>query len=253
MTWEPDVYLAFAGERTRPAADLLARVRNVAPARVVDLGCGPGNSAALLAARWPEASIDGVDSSDAMLEQAKASGVKARWIKADLADWTPRKTYDVIFSNAAFQWLPDHGALLPRLFSFVKPGGSFAFQVPSNFGAPSHVLMREVAQEGPWAHKLGHVREASVLPAEAYYDIFSPCCRTLDIWETAYLHVLEGEDPVFRWVSGTGLRPFLQALGDTEQEAFSDAYRARLRNAYPKRADGKTLFPFRRLFVVAER
>jgi len=253
MSWDPKKYLSYADERTRPAADLLARVANDAPVGVVDLGCGPGNSTALLAARWPHAWIDGVDSSDAMLEQARRSGVRGHWILADLASWTPEATYDVVFSNATYQWLPDHRSLLPRLFGFVKPGGTFAFQVPCNFNAPSHVLMREVAQSRPWAAKLRNVREASVLGADAYYDILSPLSRTLDIWETTYLQVMQGDDPVFDWVSATGLRPFVQALDETERESFTQAYRLRLRHAYPKRAEGKTLFPFQRLFAVAVR
>jgi trans-aconitate 2-methyltransferase len=251
MTWDPKTYLSYADERTRPAADLLARVADTAPERVADLGCGPGNSTALLAARWPGAAIDGIDSSAAMLKQAAQSGVAANWIAADLAQWSPAQAYDVVFSNATYQWLPDHASLLPRLFGFVKPGGTFAFQVPANFDAPSHALMREVAQDGPWAAKLRHVRPASVLSPDAYYDILSARARRLDIWETTYLQVLEGDDPVLRWVSATGLRPFVQALDDAERETFTDVYRERLREAYPRRADGKTLFAFRRLFAVA--
>jgi trans-aconitate 2-methyltransferase len=251
MSWDPEKYLSYAGERTRPAADLLARVPHTAPVRVADLGCGPGNSTALLSARWPQARIDGVDSSDAMLEQAQTSDVRANWILADLANWTPDAAYDVVFSNATYQWLPDHGSLLPRLLGFVKSGGTFAFQVPCNFNAPSHVLMREAAETGPWAAKLRNVRVASVLSPDAYYDILSPLARTLDFWETTYLQVMEGDDPVFDWVSATGLRPFVQALNEAEREAFTNEYRKRLREAYPKRADGKTLFPFERLFAVA--
>ncbi|HEY4123966.1 MAG TPA: trans-aconitate 2-methyltransferase [Rhizomicrobium sp.] len=252
MSWNPEKYLSFADERTRPAADLLARMPDISPGRVVDLGCGPGNSTALLASRWPDAHLDGVDSSQEMLQQARASGVRANWIHADLAQWAADVPYDVVFSNATYQWLGNHAALLPRLLQSVKAGGVFAFQVPNNFSAQSHALMREVAANGVWASKLGHVREASVLSVEAYYDILSPLVRSLDIWETIYLHVLEGDDPVFNWVSATGLRPFVQALAGDEREAFSEIYRARLREAYPKRADGKTLFPFQRLFAVAQ-
>ncbi len=253
MSWDPKKYLSFADARTRPAADLLARVPDAAPARVVDLGCGPGNSTALLAARWPNAQIEGIDSSDDMLAQARASSVRAQWIKSDLAQWLPEVRYDVVFSNATLQWLGNHKALLPRLMGFVKPGGAFAFQVPCNFSAPSHALMRDVAQSGPWAGKLRDVREASVLSSQAYYDILSVLAHTLDIWETSYLHVLEGEEPVYHWVSATGLRPFAQALCGDEREAFLDAYRARLRKAYPMRSDGKTLFLFQRLFAVVRR
>lgn len=252
MDWNPQNYLNFADERTRPAADLLARVRVALPQRVVDLGCGPGNSTGLLAARWPGAEVEGVDSSAAMLAEAARSGVRARWVEADLNAWVPDAAYDVVFSNATFQWLGAHRVLLPRLMGFVRPGGVFAFQVPENFSAASHRLMREVAANGPWAERLRGVREASVLSVDDYYGIVSPLARAVDIWQTTYLHVLEGDDPVLGWVSATGLRPFTQALEGEERVRFLDAYRARLREAYPIRADGRTLFAFRRLFVVAE-
>ncbi|MBS0470361.1 MAG: trans-aconitate 2-methyltransferase [Proteobacteria bacterium] len=253
MTWNPATYLAFADERTRPAAELLARVPNIAPGRVVDLGCGPGNSTELLCARWPDAKIEGLDSSPDMLVKARASGVAADWIEADVATWQAAAPYDVIFSNATFQWLGGHPELLPRLAGYVKSGGTFAFQVPHNMDAPSHVLMRETASNGPWAQRLADVREVSVLPPEAYYDILKPHAAAVDIWETEYLHVLSGEDAVYHWVSGTGLRPFVQALDAGERDAFVAAYKARLNAAYPRRADGATLFPFKRLFVIARR
>jgi trans-aconitate 2-methyltransferase len=252
MSWDPAKYLSFADERTRPAADLLARISTAAPARVADLGCGPGNSTALLAARWPQAAIDGIDSSEEMLAKARGAGVQANWINADLAQWTAQAQYDVVFSNATLQWLGNHRALLPRLLAFVEKGGTFAFQVPDNFGAPSHSLMREIASNGPWAAKLRNIREASVLKAEDYYDILSPRTRALDIWSTTYLQILEGNEPVYRWVSATGLRPYAQALSGSERETFLDTYRAGLRDAYPRRSDGKTLFPFQRLFAVAK-
>ncbi|MEI9995887.1 MAG: trans-aconitate 2-methyltransferase [Rhizomicrobium sp.] len=253
MVWNPKTYLAFADERTRPAAELLARVPDENPARVIDLGCGPGNSTALLRARWREAEIEGLDSSADMLAQAATSGVAARWIAADLATWRADAPYDVIFSNATFQWLGDHAALLPRLMSGVKPGGSFAFQVPHNMDAPSHALMRETAAGGPWAAKLRNVREVAVQMPADYYAILKPHAVCVDIWETDYLHVLQGDDAVYHWVSGTGLRPFVQALDAEEREAFIAAYKDRLRKAYPKREDGTTLFPFKRLFAVARR
>lgn len=251
MTWNPDVYLSFAGQRTRPAADLLARVPSENPGRVIDLGCGPGNSTALLRARWPSASLEGLDSSPEMLAEARQSSVEARWVQADLARWAPDAPYDVIFSNATFQWVPDQAALFPRLMSFVKPGGVFAFQVPVNYDAPSHVSMREVAADPRWKEKLRQVREIERGKADVYYDILKPHAAALDIWQTEYLQVLEGEDAVYRWMSGTGLRPFVQALEGAEREDFIALYKARLNAAYPRRADGKTLLPFQRLFVVA--
>jgi trans-aconitate 2-methyltransferase len=250
MSWDPKHYLAFADERTRPAAELIARI-DAQPERIIDLGCGPGNSTGLIAARWPEAKIEGLDNSPEMIAAAKSSGVPASFAVGDIASWKPGAPYDAIVSNATYQWLPDHRSLLPRLSGFAKPGGVFAFQVPHNQDAPSHALMREVAAGGPWASKLKDVRGISVLAPGAYYDILSGPSRTLDIWETEYLHVLEGDDPVYRWVGATGLRPYAQALSGKERDDFLAAYAARLREAYPKRADGKTLFPFKRLFVVA--
>lgn len=251
MTWNPKTYLAFADQRTRPAAELLARVSAVNPARVIDLGCGPGNSTGLLAARWPEARLKGLDSSASMLAEARKNGVPAEWIEADLARWAPGTPYDVIFSNATLQWLPDQAVLLPRLMRFVVPGGTFAFQVQVNFAAPSHRLMRETAQDPRWREKLIAVREIQRGDAQTYYDILKPHAASLDIWQTEYLQVLEGEDAVYRWVSGTGLRPFLDALEGDERNAFIALYQKRLNAAYPRRDDGTTLFPFQRLFVVA--
>ena len=253
MSWDPDVYMKFANERTRPAMELLARVPIVAPKLVIDLGCGPGNSTALLAARWPHAAIEGLESSPEMLAKAKASNAQVTWTLGEVEDWSPETPYDVVFSNATLHWIADHRALLPQLMSHVADGGTLAFQVPRNFDAPSHVLMREVANAGPWAAKLANARQVNVLSPDAYFDILAPRTRSLDIWETSYLHVLEGEDPVLTWVSGTGLRPFVQPLDAQEREQFLAEYSARLREAYPRRADGKTLFPFQRLFVVATR
>jgi trans-aconitate 2-methyltransferase len=229
----------------------LARVPDFRPAHVIDLGCGPGNSTALLAARWPKASLEGLDSSQAMPDEARASGIKAEWVQDDIAGWQPVWCYDLIFSNATFQWLPDQDALLPRLMGFVAPGGALAFQVPVNFNAPSHLLMGEVAADPRWRNKLAGVREIQRASADGYYNILKPHAVALDIWTTDYLHVLEGEDAVYRWVSGTGLRPFVDALDGQDRSDFIAEYKARLNAAYPRRSDGTTLFPFQRLFVVA--
>jgi trans-aconitate 2-methyltransferase len=254
MAWDPNIYLSFEAERTRPALELLARVSNSSPANVVDLGCGPGNSTALLAARWPHALVEGIDSSPDMLDEAAKSAVRAKWLQADIADWTPQQKVDVIFANAAFQWVADHRTLLPRLMSFLDQNGTLAFQVPCNFDEPCHTLIQAVAQEGSWAPKLNGVRDWwNVCAPEDYFSMLEPHATRIDIWETRYVQVLEGEDAVFRWMSGTGLRPFAAALEGAEREAFLAEYKSRLAEAYPIRASGKTLYPFRRLFCVAIR
>jgi trans-aconitate 2-methyltransferase len=254
MSWHPERYLAFDDHRTRPAADLLARVALRSPARIVDLGCGPGNATALLAARWPDADLVGVDSAPAMLETARASSVRAEWLEADIADWTPAAPVDLVFSNAALQWLPDHQMLLPRLLGHLRPGGVLAIQMPRNFQAASHVALREVAAQPPWAARLAGVLRAEPVASPAWYhELLAPLAATLEIWQTEYLQALEGEDPVLRWTESTALRPVLEALDEGASAAFKSAYAARLREAYPRRPDGTTLFPFLRLFVVARR
>jgi trans-aconitate 2-methyltransferase len=253
MAWDPKVYLDFEDERTRPAAELLARIAHKNPVHVIDLGCGPGNSTALLARRWPKAKLEGLDSSEPMLDQAKRSGINAIWHSGEIPSWAPATRYDVIFTNATLQWVPDQPKVLPRLMSFLAPEGTLAFQVPCNFDAPSHKLIRDVAAEGHWAAKLRNVRNLTLGTPRFYYDILEPLSAALDIWETEYLQVLDGEDAVYRWVSGTGLRPFVQALDGAERDAFIAEYKKRLNEAYPMRASGKTLFPFKRLFAVARR
>jgi trans-aconitate 2-methyltransferase len=254
LTWNPERYLAFADHRTRPAIDLLARVPLQQAARIADLGCGPGNSTRLLVERWPAAEVLGIDSSSDMLASARRSGVGATWIRADIANWAPHGTVDLIYSNAALHWVAGHSSLLPRLLGSVRSGGVLAIQMPRNFDAPSHALLRTAAASGPWADRLAEVLDwRPVAAPEWYYDLLAPQTAILDIWEAVYLHVLEGDDPVLRWTRSTALRRIVQALDGAEFSAFETAYAARLREAYPRRADGRTLFPFRRLFIVAQR
>jgi trans-aconitate 2-methyltransferase len=254
MAWDPQTYLQFGAERTRPAAELLSRIPLDAPLRVVDLGCGPGNSTALLAARWDGAAIEGIDSSAEMLQQARAGNIKANWTQADIAKWVPTDRPDVIYSNAALQWVPDHATLLPRLVSYLPPSGILAFQVPRNFDEPCHTLIRDMAMNGPWTDKLRDVRDWwNVLAPEEYFAIIERCCRAIDIWETRYLQKLSAKDAVYEWMSGTSLRPFAAALEGAEREAFLAEYRRRMAIAYPPRASGTTLYLFRRLFCVARK
>jgi trans-aconitate 2-methyltransferase len=254
-TWDPSLYLKFGAERTRPAADLLAHVALGAPAHVIDLGCGPGNSTALLRARYPSADILGVDSSESMLADARASGVPARFAQGNFDTWTPETPPDLIYANAAFQWSDDPVALVTRLFTLLPPGGALAFQVPQNFDQPSHTEVRAAVEGGPWSEKLKTARQYDPGFAKGgdYARALMPLGAALDIWSTEYLHILSGAEPVFRWMSGTGLRPFVQALEGEERAAFEAAARSRLAAAYPPESDGRTLFPFRRLFVIATR
>ena len=249
--WDPERYLAYADERGRPFVDLLARVGAHRPRHVVDLGSGPGNLTALLADRWPDADVAGVDSSPEMVASARAAGVHGvRFEVADLRDWRPERPVDVLVSNAALQWVPGHLDLLPALLASVAPGGWFAFQVPGNFGEPSHALLHELAADPRFAaHLQGVARPASHDP-EAYLERLTDLGCAVDAWETTYLHLLPGEDPVFTWVSGTGARPVLQALPDPLRAEFESTYRRMLRRAYPPRPHG-TVLPFRRVFVVA--
>ena len=221
---------------------------------IADLGCGPGNATALLAERWPDAEITGVDSSPEMLAQARASGVRARWVEADIAAWAPDRPLDLICSNAALHLLDSHATLLPRLLSRLGPDGVLAVQMPRNFAAPSHAMLRETARDGPWAERLAGVPDRPEAAApEWYYELLASHAPAPDVWETEYLHVLEGDQPVLSWTRETALRPVRHALDAAQFAAFETAYAARLRAAYPRRTDGGTLFPFRRLFIVARR
>lgn len=252
MPWDPSLYLAFASERLRPAVDLISRIRLERARSVVDLGCGAGNVTRLLAERWPEAELTGVDSSPEMLARAAAIVPDARLVNADIAAWSPPASFDVVFSNAALHWLPDHRALFPRLAGWVSPGGYLAVQMPASFALPSHTAAYEAAEEGPWSERLRAVARAGVRELEDYFAYLSPRARAVDLWETTYLHVLEGDDPVTEWFKSTLLMPLLDALPEPEREPFLDAYRRRVRAAYPRQPSGQTLMRLRRLFVVAE-
>ena len=253
-SWNPTQYHRFADQRQRPAADLLARIPLSAPRIVYDLGCGSGKSTVLLAERWPEAAITGVDSSAEMLAAARRALQAIELVEADLADWSPPAPADVLYSNATLQWLDDHAALFPRLFAGLRKGGWLAVQMPRNHAEPSHQAMLEAAEAGPWRERLWpHLRPSPVGAPESYHRILAPLASLVDIWETTYLHVLEGPNPVVEWTKGTALKPLLDALEGSWREGFEAAYRERIAAAYPPETDGRTLFPFRRLFILAER
>lgn len=253
--WSSKQYLKFEDDRTRPSGELLRRVFVENPRRVVDIGCGPGNSTELLAARFPESPIEGFDTSENMLESARKRLPSVRFFAADATSWTPEPDTDVVFANAIFQWVPDHQAELRRIFEALPSGGVLAVQMPDNRDEPAHVAMEQtVRSDGPWHASAGHVRRRPGLPSpESYYDLLRPLARSVDVWHTIYNHVLDDAAAIVEWVKASGLRPFMEPLTDTEKAAFLGAYTAAVAAAYPPRVDGKVLLRFPRLFIVAER
>ena len=254
MSWDPTQYLKFAGERLRPAIDLLGRVPLAAPATVVDLGCGAGNLSPLILQRWPGVRLTGVDSSPAMLAKARAEYPEAAFIEADIATWRPTAPVDLLYTNAALHWLDGHETLIPGLLDGVKPGGWLAIQMPRNFGAPSHTSIVDTIEQGPWRAKLEpHLRRRPVAEPGVYWRMLQGHTAALEIWETEYLQVLSGDNPVAEYTKGTWLKQFLDRLDGPERDAFEADYRRRVGAAYPKEQDGRTLFPFRRLFILARK
>lgn len=256
--WDPSTYLQFADERSRPFVDLLSRVGAQQPRRVVDLGCGPGQLTARLADRWPDADVLGLDSSSAMIERAREhQRPRLRFAVADVREWQPEAPLDVVVSNATLQWVPNHRALLPRLVDWLSPAGWLAFAVPGNFAEPSHVLLRDLAREPAYAAATASVEFPSSHEPEDYLADLTALGCPVDAWETTYLHVLTGPDPVFRWISGTGARPVLQALSEEQRASFVPEYQRRLCAAYPPQSGegdhARTVLRFRRVFVVARR
>ena len=253
-SWNPGQYHRYADERLRPAGDLLSRVPLDDPRLVYDLGCGSGRATALLAWRWPGARITGIDSSAAMLAVARRDLPGVELVEGDVARWTPAEPANLLFSNAALHWLDDHARLFARLMTLLAPGGGLAVQMPRNHDQPSHQAMLATAGSGPWRERLARLLRPSPVSLPAtYHALLRPLARRLDIWETTYLHELEGENPVAEWTKGTALKPLLDALAEPERSQFETEYRKRVAAAYPPADSGRTLLPFRRLFIVAER
>lgn len=250
--WNPDVYLAFADHRGRPFYDLMSRVRAESPRRVVDLGCGPGNLTVSLAQRWPDAVIEAWDSSPEMVESARERGVDAH--VGDVRDWAPQPDTDVVLSNATLHWVPEHAELLVRWADQLECGSWIAMQVPGNFDAPSHQAVRELAHSRRWSELLQNFpfREVEVDHPVGYAELLTGAGCTVDAWETTYVHELTGNHPVLEWITGTALRPVKSRLTEPQWEQFRDELIPMLDSAYPARPDGKTFFPFRRIFVVAQ-
>jgi trans-aconitate 2-methyltransferase len=251
-SWDAAQYLKFAAERTQPCRDLAGRIALDAPGRIIDLGCGPGNSTEVLAKRWPAAEITGLDSSAEMIAKASAAFPEQRWVTAEIAEWAAGEaSFDLVFSNAALQWVPDHLGLLPRLMQRVAAGGALAVQMPGNWDAAAHRLMRNIAAQFPETHD---VREWFTHDLGFYYDVLAAQAARVELWATEYVHVLDNAEAIVEWYRGTGMRPFLDALSsDGERERFLAQYLGAVREAYPPHENGRALFPFRRIFLIAYR
>ncbi len=304
LKWDAAQYLQFAEERTRPCRELAARVAIAAPRKIIDLGCGPGNSTQVLAERWPGAELTGLDSSSDMIDAARRTMPEPRWVVSGIAEWAAavssplkdsplplgegqgegrfrvfpasgphpnpplagegasntvfqraaRDSFDVIFSNAALQWVPDHATLFPMLLEHLAPGGALAVQMPNNIDAPAHRAAQSLAASSSWRDRFpaAGVRQWHVHAPEFYYDLVAPHVERIDLWETEYVQVMQGAEAILEWYKGTGLRPYFAELASaTDREKFAASYLDAIRVAYPRRPDGRVLFPFRRLFLVA--
>jgi len=254
-SWDADLYLKFANQRTQPAIDLISRISLPHPGRIIDLGCGPGNSTAMLHQRWPAADIIGLDSSREMISVASQAYPDWTWVEGDIASWAAAIPFDLVFSNAALQWVANHAEVIPLLLEQVSPQGALAIQMPAHFQSPVHQLLLEIAKDPAWHHSMQDAINAIAVGRPSfYYDILQPHTSKIDLWETEYIHIMDGPLAILDWIRGTGLRPFLEALESEEQKScFEQLLLSGLTTAYPRQKDGHVLFPFRRLFIVAYR
>jgi trans-aconitate 2-methyltransferase len=255
MTWSAAQYVKFEEERTTPVRDLVRHIPLAHVESAVDIGCGPGNSTEVLRERYPHARIIGLDSSPDMVQAARRRLPDIAFEIADIRQWRPIEPFDVVLANAVLQWIPDHETLFPALMAKLGSGGALAAQMPDNLEEPSHLLMREIASDGSWAAKLKDAAGARTERhrADWYFRLLRPHAPRVDIWRTTYFHPLAGAHAVVEWLKGTGLRPFLDPLGERERQAFLAGYEAAVAKAYPAEPEGTVLLPFPRLFVVAAR
>ncbi|MFI5444791.1 trans-aconitate 2-methyltransferase [Polaromonas sp. UC242_47] len=253
--WNPSLYSRFEDERTRPARELLARVPLENARQVVDLGCGPGNSTELLAQRFPKADLVGTDNSPSMLDSARKRLPGVRFELSDISQWTPAQAPDLIYANAALQWVPQHETLIPRLFAALAPGGVLAIQMPDNRNEPTHRAMRDVAGQAPWAAAIGEAAalRTAILSLQDYYDLLAPQALQVDVWHTIYQHPMASPAAIVEWVSATGLKPFVEPLNAELRASYLAEYEKRIAAAYLPRTDGQLLLAFPRMFIVAQR
>jgi trans-aconitate 2-methyltransferase len=253
--WNPSKYLAFSAERSRPAVDLLQQAASGDHRVIVDLGCGPGNSTELLRQRFPKAQITGVDSSPAMIDRARNSGIAAVFELADVSAWTPSADVDLVFSNSLFQWIPNHQDVLRKIFEALQPGAVLAIQMPDNLAEPSHRMMVETASQTPWRKRLELVATARppLASATSYFELLKPLATKVDVWRTTYHHVMDGHHGIVDMLTSTGLKPFTDPLDEASRTEFLAQYRRAIAPHYPVMPDGKVLLPFPRLFIAATR
>ncbi|HEY9167710.1 MAG TPA: methyltransferase domain-containing protein [Candidatus Kryptonia bacterium] len=253
LKWNPHEYLKFAGERTRPSVDLAARIEIENPRSIIDIGCGPGNSTQVLRSRWPAAKIIGLDSSAEMIARASKDFPESEWITADVSSYSFPTKHDIVFSNAAIQWIPDHDELLPRLMDAVSSGGVFAVQVPSDAGSPLRLALLEVSARPEWNRFVaGAEKLAAYHDADYYYNILAPISSKFDLWETTYYHLLDFHKGLVEWYKGTGMRPFLERIPDEKMKIeFQNQILNECVKAYRIQDNGKLLYPFKRTFFIA--
>jgi trans-aconitate 2-methyltransferase len=254
MKWNAQHYLQFEHERSLAARELLSRVELENPLTIVDLGCGPGNSTELLAKRYPDATILGVDSSESMLAKARERLPNINFVEDDVTHWQSEKQVDLIFANALFQWVPDHLDVIAQLLNYLTPGGILALQMPDNLNEPNHLLLRDLATDGPWAIKLAKagIRRRIIYSPRVYYNALKPLASKVDIWHSIYNHVLDGPETIIEWMKGTGLQSYLQCLDEAEEHIFLANYELELAEAYHRLIDGKVMFTFPRIFILIE-
>ena|SRR5258707_1139635 len=256
--WDANLYLKYANQRARPAADLIAQITLENPRRIIDLGCGPGNSTEQLHQRWPQAELSGLDNSAEMLAQGRAHHPKWKWIESTVEAWAPESTFDLVFSNACLHWVVDHAKIFPQLLDHVAPDGALAVQMPNSFHTPAHTLMKEVARAGgmPWGSALATAvsEVCNVQPPAFYYDTLRNLAGRLNIWETEYLQIMDGPRAVLDWVRSTAMRAYTERLPSDElRRLFEERCLERFQEAYRTNDQGKVLFPYRRMFIVAYR
>ena len=256
VSWSAKQYVIFEDERTRPVRDLLSALPAIEARSAIDLGCGPGNSTELLAARFPHAAVRGLDSSPDMIATARRRLPQVQFAVGGIEEWNDAGPFDVILANAVLHWIPDHSSLLPALVARLASAGGLAIQMPDNLDAPTHRLMREIAADGPWAPLLAAAAatRTPIASADGYYELLRPLCSKVDIWRTTYYHPLAGgAAAIVEWFKGSGLVPFLEPLDTPLRAAYLERYTAAVARAYPTLSDGSVLLPFPRLFMVAIR